>query len=290
MSRITNMMTLIEFPEDAVAFFEEVFSKIESDSTLMTELDELKAFYFEKFTCEELTARLTALSEKAGYHKFTIDMIFFLYCCEILKEMYLEKGYSEELFIHTMKDLKYKLNECIDTEGIMGTKTFQWYDGFFKMERFALGRLQYEHLPMDVDYKDVLKVGDDYLNIHIPSSGPLYPEEVQESFRLAYEFFGPNHGDSLVFRCSTWMLYPPTAKLLPENSNIRKFYEVFDIYREVSPANWHMWRIFGVEVQPDEYKSLPQNTSLQKIFYKYLNSGEGKHMGVGYGIHIYKPE
>ena len=82
MSRITNMMTLVEFPEDAVAFFEEVFSKIESDSTLMTELDELKAFYFEKFTCEELTARLTALSEKAGYHKFTIDMIFFLYCCE----------------------------------------------------------------------------------------------------------------------------------------------------------------------------------------------------------------
>ena len=31
MSKITNMMTLIEFPEYAVAFFEEVFSKIESD-------------------------------------------------------------------------------------------------------------------------------------------------------------------------------------------------------------------------------------------------------------------
>ena len=288
MSRITNMMTLIEFPEDAVAFFEEVFSKIESDNDLFTELDELKSFYFENFTCEELTARLTALSEKAGYHKFTIDMLFFLYCCETLREMYLKNGYSEELFIHTMKDLKYKLKECRNTEGVMGTKTFQWYDGFFKLERFALGRLQYERLPMDFDYRDVLKKGDECLNIHIPSSGPLYPEEVQESFRLAYEFFGPTYGDKAMIRCSTWMLYPPTAELLPEGSNLRSFYEQFDVVIERAPADWHMWRIFGVEVQPDEYKSLPQNTSLQRIFYKYLN--EGNRMGVGYGVVAYKPE
>ncbi|MBQ7400255.1 MAG: DUF5596 domain-containing protein [Clostridia bacterium] len=288
MSRITNTMALIEFPQDASEYFEEALGKIQADEALEKELRELEKLYFEKFTCEELTARLQKLSENVGFHKFTIDMILFLCCCETLKKMYLEKGYSEEFFVHNMKDLTYKLKECKDTEGIYGTKTFQWYDGFFKMERFALGRLQYEHQPIDFDYRDVLKKGDDVINIHIPSSGPLLKEDVQESFKLAYEFFGPNYGDRIMLKCATWMLYPPTAKLLPEGSNIRKFYELFDVVLERAPADWHLWRIFGVEAQPEDYKSLPQNTSLQKIFYKYLN--EGNRIGVGYGIVDYKPE
>ena len=286
MSRITEVMSLIDFPKEAAEFFEEVLTKIESDENLNGDLLKLEEMYIEKLCCPETEAAVDAFGEKAGLHKYTAGMLLVLCCCDYLKKKYLEKGYTVEFFAENMRDLSYKAKECKNMYGFYGAMRLVWYNEFFTMERFALGRLQYEHFPLDFDYRDVLKKGDDVINIHIPSSGSLLPEEVQESLRRAYEFFGPNYGDRVMFRCATWMLYPPIIKLLPENSNIKAFFELFDIFREAAPANWHLWRIFGVET--DDYKSLPQNTSLQKILYKFLN--EGNQFGVGYGIIDYKPE
>ena len=38
MTKITEIMTLIEFPEEAVKFFDEVYTKIENDASLMAKL------------------------------------------------------------------------------------------------------------------------------------------------------------------------------------------------------------------------------------------------------------
>ena len=276
MSKITETMSLIDFPKEAAEFFEEVLAKIEADAELNGDLLKLEEMYVEKLCCPELEERVDAFGEKSGLHKFTVGMLLVLCCSGFLKKKYLEKGYTVEFFADNMRDLTYKAKECKNMHGFYGAMRLVWYNEFFTMERFALGRLQYEHYPLDFDYKDVLKKGDDVINIHIPSSGPLLPEEVKKSLKMAYEFFGPNYGDRVMFRCATWMLYPPIIKLLPENSNIKAFYELFDIFREAAPANWHLWRIFGVET--DDYKSLPQNTSLQKILYKFLN--EGNQFGV----------
>ena len=64
MSKITEIMNLIEFPEEAAKFFEEVYAKIEHDKDLAARLDELENQYFESFKSEDLEAKLTALSEK----------------------------------------------------------------------------------------------------------------------------------------------------------------------------------------------------------------------------------
>ena len=286
MTKITEIMTLIEFPEEAVKFFDEVYTKIENDASLMAKLCALEELYYEKFNCEELENALTDLSEASGYHKYTIDMLLAVYACIRLRRMYEEKGYSIEFFAHNMKDLTYKLHECKKLHDMWGTFVFPWFDGFYKMVRFALGRLQYNPKAIEMDYKE-LKKGDMVTTIHIPSCGPLTPESVQESLKMAYEFFGPNCGDRHIFVCDSWLLYPKTCDLYPENSNMRKFYETFEVFNpRENEGDYDLWRIFYTQTK--DYKSLPRDTSLQRLFYDYLNAGN--HFGYGYGVIDYKPE
>ena len=61
MSRITETMTLIEFPKEAAEYFEEVYSKIENDADLMARLEALEALYYESFNSEELENKLTSV-------------------------------------------------------------------------------------------------------------------------------------------------------------------------------------------------------------------------------------
>ena len=286
MSKITEIMNLIEFPEEAAKFFEEVYAKIENDNALMARLDELENQYFESFNSEDLEAKLTSLSEASGYSKYTIDMLLSVYACVRLRKMYHEKGYTDEFFAHNMKDLTYKLDECKKLHDVWGTFVFPWFAGFYKMERFALGRLQYEPRKLRYDYKDMKKDEQDVLNTHIPNCGPLTPESVQESLRLAYDFFGPNYGDKLVFVCHSWLLYSETIGLWPENSNTRKFYDVFDVIQnDEEPHDYDIWRIFYKNTR--DFDTLPRETSLQRNYYDHFKSG--KHMGNGFGVIVYKP-
>ncbi len=287
MSKITEVLTLIEFPAEAAEYFEEVYAKIENAPDLMAKLCELEKQYYESFNSEDLQAKLTALSEASGYHKYTIDMLLALYACIRLRKMYTEKGYSDEFFAHNMKDLTYKLIECKKLHNMWGTFVFPWFFGFYKMERFALGRLQYEPKVLDFDYRDIKKAGDKVINMHIPSCGPLTPEDVQTSLRMAYDFFGPNYGEKLVFVCISWLLYPPTAVLSPKDSNMRKFYELYDVIKEEeNKEDNDLWRVFYTHSK--DYASLPRETTLQKNFYDYLN--QGKHFGNGFGFIVYSPE
>ena len=47
MSKISEIMTLIEFPREAADYFEEVFAKVEGDKELMSQLEALEAQYFD---------------------------------------------------------------------------------------------------------------------------------------------------------------------------------------------------------------------------------------------------
>ncbi len=288
MSTITETMTLIGFPKEAMVFFEELYLKFESDELLMSKLISLRELYFEKFNCDELCTGLSELYEKAGYHKHSVDMLFLLFSAIRLEKIYSEKGYSRQFFIHNIKDLCYKVLECKNVCGIWGIMNFSWQEGLFNLSRFALGRLQYNYYKNLYDYKDIVKKGDDVLYIHIPSSGPLLPEDVENSFRMAYDFFGPTHGDKLALMSHTWLFYPPMAeKVYPEGSNSRLFYERFDIINQSEDVNdSNIWRVFGKKTC--DLSLLPTQTGMQKRLYEYLKSG--KHTGFGYGMIVYKPE
>ena len=267
----------IGFPEEAIIFFCDLYDQVGSAK----EWDRAIEAYFNGDE-ETYKGIIENISKQKNIHKYSLDMLLLICCAKPLHEKYREKGYSDDMYWCAMSDLKCKLLECKKLYNLWGTSTESWFKRFFHCECFALGRLQFEQVNINYAYKDLIKAGDLVINCHIPSSGPLTKESVEDAFRQAYDFFGVE--GPMYVHCNSWMLYPPHYKLFPENSNLRRFYDLFDVVHSQPDENLDLWRIFDKntfeEIVPGDIKS-----TLQKNFYEYLKSGNT--MGSGKGIHIY---
>lgn len=227
-------------------------------------------------------------SEKAaimiGRHSYTTDLLMFILFSRRLAERYAERGYPREVWHNTMLDLKYKLIECKLIKGTVGSFVAGWFPGFFRVEMFALGRLQFELIPFRGNYKGLdgnVKV----IGMHIPRDGtPLDPERCNEAFMMAKEWYkgkatvldGKN-----VFYCGSWLLYPGAIPSMPETSNVRRFFERFEIYDvKENFSSYDMWRLFDTdERNPDK---LPADSSLRRLYIARMR--EGLPFGEGRGF------
>ena len=261
----------IGFPSEATEFLYCTYNEMKLDEKFEDAMD--------SFFCtdtDEYIDMLQSISEESGVNRYTVDMLFLIKAARPLRYIYRQKGLSDELYWETIQDLRYKLIECKHMYGVWGTFVLEWFRGFYQCKRFKLGRLQYEMIEFKHDYKDIIKKGDTVLNCHIPSCGPLMSEEVEQSFAMAREFFNVD-----VITCHSWLLYPPHYEVFPENSNMRKFYEFFDVIESKSDENCDLWRVFYKskfeDVEPSDIK-----TTLHKRFYEFL--GKGNKMGEGLGV------
>ncbi len=209
----------------------------------------------------------------------TADMLLLLLATSYLHDEYEKKALPDKLFFDTMCDLKIKLSECYDTYGIFGCFCADWMAGYFRLERFALGRLQYDV----TSYKgEEIRIGEYKVSegdfapfCHIPSGSPLTYEDYTESFRLAHEFFADKiRPDGILpILCDSWMLYPPYFKLFKEGSNSCRFVSHFFIYSQRSTEKFlEAWRIFNTN-NTDNPSILPNKTGLQRAFIDYIKGG-----------------
>lgn len=202
------------------------------------------------------------------------------------------KGIDEEIFWKSIEDMHWKLLECKECEGVWGTFVPGWYRGFFDMTRFGLGRFQFEETGFDADYYEkcgvVLKRGDKVYNFHIPSAGPLTDEKRIDSYKQAYQFFGGKDGEPMAFVCGSWLLYDGHREFLPENSNILRFMDDFDIIRSQEREKFSDgWRVFG-RYSDGPVDDLPEDTSIRRAFKQRLQ--QGKPTGYGYGVILFDGE
>jgi len=285
MSRLSEALQIAGFPSEAVTYFEEIYQTMEAVPEHLLYLQNAENYYYEG---GDYAAELKQLAETTGLHPYTVDMLHLLYCINRLKEIYKKQGYSEILLKESMADLRYKLEECQAVHGIWGTFVFWWFKRFYECKTFKLGRLEFEWEELEFDYSEDLKKGAPVINCHIPSAGPLHPELAEEAFAQAYEFFGfAERGETMPVVCESWMLYPPHYEQFPENGNMRKFFDRFEVYKYwEDEKNEDAWRIFNRA--DHDYVSFPQDTELRRNFYRYLNAG--KKMGNGYGILFFGPE
>lgn len=157
-----------------------------------------------------------------------------------------------------------------------------------------MGRLQYEAVPYrgKTPYtKDGITInpGDLVLNTHIPSSGPLTPELVDESFALAHDFFKVNFPDGVTpIVCWSWLLFPEHYNMLSSTSNIIKFMDKFDIVESVNYEGYPMFLTVFNKPYNEDFSIFPQDTSLQREYIKLAKSG--KPGGCGLGITLYKKQ
>ena len=226
-------------------------------------------------------------------HEYTVNLLFLLACTSYMQEKWKESGYPEALFVETMKDLKYKLDECESTYGIWGNFVIWWYETVYHGGLIALGRLQYRpmvHEGEDVKIGDfILKAGDFLLDSHIPTGGPITYEVCEESYRLAYEMFKDKiKGDILPICCFTWMFYPAYRNLYKPGSNIANFMHDFVLYDVLeTPTFDDAFRLFGSDISKDKSEWKAEN-SLQKAFHAYVMTHD--RFGAGKGLLLFDGE
>lgn len=239
---------------------------------------------------------LKKLSMGCGIKAYTLNFVFLIAAAEIMHARYRERGLSDKLFWDTLMDLKYKHRECVDCKGIHGIFVPGWYQGFYALRRFALGRYQYDMNTFDrEDFTSAagitVKTGDKVLGIHIPSSFvPLTDEVRMDSLKRAYAFFPEfRRPDGLmIFECSSWLLDPNYKTFLPSTANTVRFIDDFEI-TACTPCEkfTDAWRIFDRwgYLSP---RSWPEDNSLRRAFkHHVLAGGKTSH---GHGIIVFDGE
>ena len=224
---------------------------------------------------------LKALTASKGWDEYLFlgTVILFLY--EGMHERYREKGISEEIFVRTAMDLKWKVDECRAVFGRPGCFVAWWYQKLFDLSVVCLGRLEFEDKVYDGPDVTVggvaVKAGDRVIGVHIPSSGEPFTEETcLDAYRKAYAFFGGKDGKKLVFHCSSWLLDPELPAMLGENSRIVRFQRAFRIVsvKESKEGGGTAWRVFGNKYRAAA-EDLPEETALQRAYKARLLSGKG---------------
>ena len=287
-----DLMKKIGFDKNEQAFFAGCSMKYDDNQTYkkLLQMYNDDVWINLKYVKEELAK----IAVETGDNLFTLNAVFLLDACEIMFPKFLAVGHSEELFYETMRDIKVKLDECKQVRGIYGVfASLDWFAGFYEITRFWLGRLQFEKTKFKFDSYEKdgvsLKKGDDVINVHIPSSGPMTMDELLESYDLACDHYKEIYDEYgfLPFVCHSWLLFEENDKILKPESNILKFknqYDVIDI--DYSETFKDGWRIFGSSYDESAPDRLPESTSLLRAYKKLLC--EGKKTGNGYGIRIHK--
>lgn len=283
MSESVFYMNRLGFPAEAIETLESVKTSLQAKTELLPLLQAAEESIF----CHGKgywRRDLTEIAEQSGIRQETVDMVFLVACLPHLFDRYRERSIPEEIFWDSMIDLRCKLLECHRVRGVWGTFVLDWYPGFYRLERFALGRLQFEHTEFPLENAPELEKGQIVYNCHIPSSGPLTPKLVDDSLRRAKAFYEKElQGEKMPVYCHSWLLYPPHVALFPENSNLRRFAERFKVLKSIpDSSNQSFWRIFDQEWNPAIVTELPEDTALRRAFKAFLQSGNT--MGFGEGI------
>ena len=289
---IQYFMEKQSYPKEAQEVFIELYKRIMSNAEYSERIHSLMDIFMNQDAVKAFED-LDVLAEEMEVHTYTMSMLFLLLNTETLLARYNESGISNQIFSDSLKDLSYKLIECYDVYGIWGTFVRGWYPGFYQMELFALGRLQYELTTFALEDYEIngitVRKGDKALNMHIPSCGSFSEEKRLDSYKKAYAFFEKEFkGKSIPMVCSSWLLNPEHKEFLPEYLNIRGFMNDFTYIKgETGDKFEDGWRVFGkyYEKGPKEW---PRETTLQMAYAKHLENG-GK-AGSGYGVFLFDGE
>ena len=221
-------------------------------------------------------------------HKFEIQLILALLLAPHSEYFYQKKGYSHKLWLESLIDIKWKMRECLEVNGFYGARPFSWFKNWYFADRVTLGRLQFEIIESLESYKSAnfdVKPGDKIINIHIPAdtTREFSEKNCHMAYEMAKEFFKPELGENIVFRCSSWLLWPMHEFILSEKSNIRRFASDFEIDpSSVKSTNNDLWRVFYTDNTIEHLAEYPENSSLQRAYKKYLLSNQYAGRAIGY--------
>jgi len=281
-------MDALGFPSDAAKTFIDALKLIFDNESASSRFSDLLQQYEKTKDCPygQMLTNAVEIGKDLGIHEYTASMLLFLCMAEKLRSRYAENGFGEDIYLNSMADLSYKLEECRLIYGINGSFVASWFRGFFDMTRFALGRLQFEMTETTDEYVIggvTIPSGSKAINIHIPRTGTrLDHKEVLGSYHLAAEFFANEFDSSpVLFTCHTWLLDPWNMTVLSPESNLSAFYKDFKIVKSGNYGDYgEIWRLFDCLYTGDP-RGLPRDSSLRRAYAERVERGEPVSWGLG---------
>jgi len=202
-----------------------------------------------------------------------------------IRKYHRERGIPDDISWATLADLGLQMQVSRRTHGEYGLATHWWLTIHWAGQIYALGRLQFM-LYQVTEEKPVpgTEPGEWVVGVHIPESGPLTPELVDESFARAREFF-PRYFPEYPIKTMTlnsWLLDPYLLDNLPQESNMVRFGRRFTPYG--TPVDSQDSAIFFTFRSHDlgRLDEFPQDTSLQRLVVSRIKQGGTWQNAFGY--------
>lgn len=290
---LKEFFEIFTYPEEACTELLRAYEEIARAEECREAFAELLKKYEDDMHCDypKLLESMTELSEKAGIHEYTGHLLLVICMSEKLREYYKAEGISEEIWFTSMCDLKWKLIECKCVYDIWGSFVAGWFDRFYDLSRFAIGKLQFEIVPFRRNYeKDglVLTPESTVINVHIPRTGTKLDRESQKkAYNDAAVFFKDRYQlDQVVFVCHSWLLFPRNKEVLSPESNLYGFISDYDVFEQEEYDDYNqVWRLFDKNYEGDVEK-LPQDSSFRRAYADWIR--KGIKTGWGYGVFAWR--
>ena len=282
-------MREFDFSEDELAETLKIFDEMARCDEAMELLLPLYEGYRDRHELDfdNLTKEcLPKVSALTAMHRYRINLPVMAALAPHSKYFYDKIGIPYKVWRDSLMDIKWKLNECVLTNGFIGSRASDWFKAWYFADRLTFHRLQFEIAHATADYKSEsfdIKVGDRLIGLHIPSDTTLkFNKENRDiSYALASEYYSQFFDKlPIVLRCSSWLLAPFHSEILPKGANIREFEEEFEKAYS-APGRGDLWRIFNTDTLP-ETKDLPENSSLQRAYKEYMLRGGEPVYTTGY--------
>lgn len=196
---------------------------------------------------------------------------------------HVRRGVPEDIAWKSLSDLGQQVHVHRLVHGSFGLSSQAWCAANYTGRLLWLGRLQFA-LQKDRDHA---ADGADahVLGVHIPESGPLTPQEIDDSLRMAFQIALPAFSDYApeAVTLHSWLLDPGVNAGLKPESNMARFTRRFKLYGESRDA-FRDALFFGFHIEPRgsdiDLDALPQATSLQRTLVTRLK-GDGVRMYAG---------
>ena len=225
-----------------------------------------------------------------------------VYSYQDAENIYRKKHWSSEMFREAASDLKLWQKVGIQDHGglFLEERLFGWAKQCLNGRVKQFGRLQCNdiHLfqpELSLYRKDDrtlevlpafernnpaspdLTYGDKTINLHVPASSGLKPEQCIDSIRRMCRFsaeFHPDY-DFKAIVCYSWILDAQFRDILPAGANILKFQDLgynftWQGHEQNSEVIWRIWGRPGLDM---DVKDLPAASSMERGVKEFLLNG-----------------
>lgn len=212
------------------------------------------------------------------------NLLSMMYMCEGLSKQYAARGIPENILMDTLSDIVRWLEVWSDIKSDLYLGELSWLKEHMLFHVFQLGRLHFRMgtAKHNIPEANVLQ-GDPVLEIHIPDTGPLKPEECDKSIAMAKDFFAKYFPEFhwKVFTCHSWLLDDTLEQLLPSNSNILKFQRRFTIV-EKRRSDDILGFVFRWQTSRGQVKNRVADTSFAQAVKTHIRKNGDFYSVLGY--------